>query len=87
VLPAADEVIVCGCSGVGDVEVTALVRGCPQLTRLDITGTSVTVLGLSAIIEHCKKLARIALYKELYYNEAFHVSIFPVGVKVVLGYL
>jgi hypothetical protein len=85
--PLLDEVIVCGCWGVGDVEVTALVRGCPELTRLDITGTSVTVLGLSAIRDHCKKLARIALYKELYYNEAFTVSFFPVGVKVVLGYL
>jgi hypothetical protein len=50
----------------GDEEITALVRGCPKLKRLNITGTRVSKLELRAIRDHCRRL------EWLYVDEAMY---------------
>jgi hypothetical protein len=50
----------------GDEDITALVRGCPKLKRLSITGMRATTLGLLAIRDHCKNLEWLFLAVALY---------------------
>jgi hypothetical protein len=50
----------------GDEDITALVRGCPKLKRLSITGMRATTLGLLAIRDHCKNLEWLYLDESIY---------------------
>jgi hypothetical protein len=67
---------------IGDEEITALVRGCAELRRLDIYGTSVTELGLRAIREHCKKLYFLGVKASMYPGGLFDENYFPPALQV-----
>jgi hypothetical protein len=64
---------------IGDEEVTALARGCPALTRLDTTDTSVTIDGLRVIREYCQKLEMVHLshYMLCSGGDKYDSSFFP----------
>jgi hypothetical protein len=84
--PRLEELGLCRCEEIGDEEITTLVRGCLNLTKLSITRTAVTELGLCAIREHCTQLTRIALQEEMYPNGVRDDSFFPAGVEVAVMY-
>jgi hypothetical protein len=80
--PQLDELILDVCVDVGDVEITALARGCPALSMLSIQGTSVTEKGLRAIKEHCKSLQLIELDLEMFASGKLEAGFFPPEVDV-----
>jgi hypothetical protein len=63
--PLLEELEISQCKNVGDQEIVALVRGSPELQRLDIKTTTVTELGLRAIRYHCKNLKDIMLDEDM----------------------
>jgi hypothetical protein len=69
---------------IGDEEITALVRGCPALTTLDIRYTAVRERGLYAVIQHCKRLRHIYLEEHMFPGGIFDAQFFPASVAVEL---
>jgi hypothetical protein len=55
----------------------ALVRGCPTLTKLDISRSSMTGTGLIAIRYHCRHLKHIELTKLMFPRCVFDRIFFP----------
>jgi hypothetical protein len=82
--PLLTHVSVVCCEEIGDGEITALVRGCPALWKLDIPGTSVTQQGLWEIREHCKNLKYIGLEEHMLPEGCHESDFFPPGVRVRL---
>jgi hypothetical protein len=80
--PLLDELEICGCEEVGDETISVLLRGCTALKWLDITGTSITVLGLRTIRDHCKQLKRITLGDGMFPDLVDDGGIFPESVEV-----
>jgi hypothetical protein len=58
------------------------VRGCAELRRLDIYGTSVTELGLRAIRKHCKNLYFLGVKASMYPGGVFDEHYFPPALQV-----
>jgi hypothetical protein len=76
--PLLEDVDLDGSEQIGDQEITALVRGCPALRKLNIGYTSVTIKGVRAIRDNCKNLQLITLDAE-----RLPKNVFAAGVKVV----
>jgi hypothetical protein len=58
--PKLEFVRICG-REIGDTEVAALITRCEKLVRLDVSRTSVTGLGLRAVVPQTKALQYIAV--------------------------
>jgi hypothetical protein len=80
--PLLEDLYLCYSKRVGDVEITALARGCPRLKWLTIAGTSVKYNGLCAVREHLKALRRIDLSSDMFPGAVFDDDFFPEAVIV-----
>jgi hypothetical protein len=69
---------------VGDEEIIVLVRGCPALMFVNVSGTSVTAQGLRAIRAFCSDLQEIEFDASLF-EEEFDEVYFPPDVTVKIN--
>jgi hypothetical protein len=82
--PLLEDVNVSGSADVGDEEITALVRGCPALRKLNIWHTSTTERGLCAIREYCAPLRVIIMNACIDVGDVEGGTFFPRSVAVYL---